>query len=356
MDYFPVLRHSNAEIGAYSNLKEETKNAIIPIIESRRIATSNRSEWWETFKTIGTYFKKTFGNREFIYDFRQAFDFIGSPNNQLLSDKGVDLVSFCLQKFKEQGLNYIPAFHFDSADWYVESIAKSNPDKIAVRIRCWSFDEALDTIIFDRVDTIIKKHFDNGVKKYIIIDFLDNIDNTTRIESAVAMFAKLHNTTPIICLSSCPANADKAKPMTFKQIAPRNDLTTYLTLKQKHPELLYSDYTTRLTPEPDEGKKIKQENTYLKIFYTTSDSYMVGKSTLIKDNGVETFVKVCNEIIMSKAYNGEKFSDGDKAIHDRAHRKIVIKSHTKLIEYGISHHIEFTINYFRQNSLVLREE
>lgn len=355
MSYFPVLRHSNAEIGAYSNLKEETKKAIIPIIESRRIATSNRSKWWETFKTIGTYFKKTFEDREFIYDFRQAFDFIGSPNNQLLSDKGVDLVSYCSQKFKEQGLNYIPAFHFDSADWYVEAIAKSNPDKIAVRIRCWSFDEALDSIIFDRVDTIINKYFDNAVKKFIIIDFFDKISNATRIESAVEVFTKLQNATPIICLSSCPANADKAKPMTFNKIAPRSDFATYLKLKQKHRSLLYSDYTVRLTPEPDEGKKIKQENTYLKVFYTTSDSYMVGKSTLIKDNGIETFVKVCNEIILSKAYNGKNFSDGDKAIHDGAHRKIVIKSHNKLIEYGISHHIEFTINYFRQNSLVLRE-
>lgn len=112
---------------------------------------------------------------------------------------------------------------------------------------------------------------------------------------------------------------------------------------------MFGDYTTRLAPALDISY-VDFYNTYLKIFYSSEDIYYIGKSTLIKDNGIETFSDICQEIVDSDLFRGPEFSHGDQAIFDCANKTISISSHSKLIEYGINHHLELTVEQLQIRS------
>ncbi|MGG4444912.1 beta family protein [Brevibacillus porteri] len=348
MTYYPVLRNSASEMNAYFNLKEDTKDSIVPIIESKRISSKNKKTWWTSFKTLGTYLATKLQNREFIYDFKQAYDIIGDPEVELLTEDNQNIITYCSGKLIEQDLNFIPCFHYDSPNWYVESIKDQGLKKIAVRVRCNSFDSTLDPFIYKRIEDLLNTHFTMMEKIIIIIDFADKYQGYNRIKKAVETYSKLDNATILLALTSCPANSDGVPAASIKEASPRDDINTYFELLNDFPELHFADYTVRLAPEPEEGKNIDYYNTYLKIFYTTTDFYIIGKSTLLKDSGVESFVDVCKTIVESDFYSGKNFSAGDYAIYECSVGDLEITNHAKPIEIGINHHIEFVNDQVRE--------
>ncbi|KKX54248.1 MULTISPECIES: beta family protein [Brevibacillus] len=341
MFYYPILRHSASEMNAYHNLKSATKDSIVPIIESKRISSKNKQTWWTSFKTLGSYFYEKVENREFIYDFRQSYDIIGNPDEELITDDSQNIISYCASRFLEKELNFIPCFHHDSPEWWINSIKDLELKKVAVRIRCNTFDSTLDPFIYKRIEELLETKFNDVEKIFVIVDFAEKYQGFNRIRSALKTYSQLKKSSVILALTSCPANSDDVSAMSVKQAAPRDDFNTYIKLLNEFPELNYADYTVRLAPEPEEGKIIDYYNTYLKIFYTTNDFYVIGKSTLLGDNGVETFVNICKTIVTSDYYSGEHFSAGDKAILNCSLGKLEITNHGKPIEIGINHHIEF---------------
>lgn len=339
--YYPILKNSTAEINALHNLKQGTQMSIIPIIESKPISPNNVKEWWTTFRTLGTYFRNKIGNMKFIYDFNSAFNEIGEISDSLKCPDNKNLVQHCHDKLKECELNYIPCVHFDSPNWVLDSVLGFENNEIAIRIRCHDFNSPMEELILERVK---EKIIDAAPAKkfHIILDFYNSPINYKRKLETIRKFSTLSNGPVVLALTNCPEDSDGIAPMSFTIARARNDYKTYIRLKSEFPNLLFGDYTVRLNPEPDRATRIDYYNTYLKIFYTTEDDYMIGKSTLLGHNGIDNFISICQEIIDSDVYKQEYFSYGDKAIKDCAIGKLKITNHQKTIEIGINHHIELT--------------
>jgi len=345
--YYPILKNSTAEINALHNLKQETKMSIIPIIESKPINSNNVKEWWATFRTLGTYFRNKLGNMKFIYDFNSAFDEIGEISDSLRCPDSKNLVQHCHYKLKECELNYIPCVHFDSPNWILHSVLELESDEIAIRIRCHDFNSPMEDMILRHIkENII------GVaptkKFHIILDFYNSAINYKRKHGTIQRFSSLSEGPLVLAVTNCPEDSAGITPMSFEIARARNDYKTYIQLKEEFPNLLFGDYTVRLKPEPDREARIDYYNTYLKIFYTTEDDYMIGKSTLLGDSGIDNFISICQEIVDSDVYKQEDFSYGDKAIKQCAEGKLQINNHQKPIEIGINHHIELTTYQLRQ--------
>lgn len=337
--YYPVVKLSNAEMGAVSSLKKESKKGITPIIESKII--SQIDEWQATFRTLGTYLSEKLGEIRFIYDFHSAFEKIGEIKELKDEESNLNLVEHCIKKLNDAQLNFLPCIHFDAPPWVIESVLQSNKQEIAVRIRCHDFSSPIEEVLVQRInDQIISQAPD---KKFtILLDFYDSAINTERITTSINNFSSLKAHQTVLILTSCPENADTAAPNEFSLIRSRNDIKTYFKLKKIYPKLKFGDYTVRLKPAVDRGR-INYYNTYLKIFYSSEDDYYIGKSTLLENKGIDTFRDICQEIINSDVYKKPHFSAGDKAIDDCARGIIQINNHQKPIKYGINHHMELTL-------------
>ncbi|KZN96482.1 hypothetical protein AZI98_08600 [Aeribacillus pallidus] len=341
--YYPILNNLPAEIAAYQALKEETKLAIIPIIQSKRIKRSNLDRWWNSFNTLGRYLSSKLGTKEFIYDFTSAFEFIGNINEELLTDNGDNLVEFCANNMDEHNLNYIPCLHYDSPDWYIDSVNNLNKEKVAIRVRVHNFADSLDQFVKQRLEQVIQKSLTNTNNIILILDFYNNV-NLGRVQTAISNFSSLEHSELVISLTSCPNDLSRISPISFSEAAPRDDINLFFDLIEQNPNIGYSDYTVRLTPEPEETAIINYNTTYLKIIYTAEDYYMVGKSSLNRDDGVDNFIDVCQQIVDHDCYSGPNFSNGDLKISNCANGLTEIRSHSANIEIGVNHHIEFVVN------------
>lgn len=338
--YYPVLKLSNAEMGAWQHLKSETKDLTIPIIESKIIQKSKKDEWWSVFRTLGAYLHGKLGASKFIYDFYSAFEKIGQVV-ELIDEDENNIVQHCMNKLNEYNLNYIPCIHFDSPEWLLDSVLSSDHNEIAIRIRCHDFNTPMEELIIERIKDKMIDKFPN--KKFkLILDFYNMSANKDRVSTSVKNFSSLSYSSIILTLTNCPEDANLAPQNRFTVVTTREDLKLYRSIKSIFPDLRFGDYTVRLRPEI-EDREINYYNTYLKIFYTSEDDYCIGKSTLLEYGGIETFIGVCQEIINSDVYKGDSFSHGDKAIYDCANRTLQITNHSKPIEYGINHHIELTV-------------
>ncbi|MFF2907931.1 hypothetical protein [Paenibacillus sp. NPDC057934] len=348
--YFPVLRVSTAEMNAYGSLSDETKSLIVPILESKKITPPRASTWWATFNTLGSYLYGKFSTHSFIYDYKSAFDRLGEINENLTDENGNNLVTHCSQKMNDAGLNFIPCVHFDSPNWYINSVVALRKDSLAIRVRCHDFSSTLDEIMLQTVNQNILERFNEfSPRTYIILDFYNVPTSEERILNAINTFSRVDGCELVLSLTNCPEDASVVGPMTFGFAAARDDLRVFNSLSNTFQNLHFSDYTVRVNAEPDREARIDYYNTYIKIFYTSEDSYMIGKSSLIKDNGIDNFHSICKEIVDSDVYAGETFSAGDNAIYRCSERKLHMSDHSKPIEYGVNHHIQLTSTQLRQN-------
>ena len=340
--YFPVLKHASSEITTLENLKSITKEHITPIIESKMITPTKVDEWWTTFNTLGSYLQRKIGNTKFIYDFNPAFEKIGEILESLKCPSNKNLIEHCLDKLDEANLNYVPCVHFDSPNWIIQSVLKANTKEVAVRVRCHDFNTPMEELIIERIkDKITDAKPETSFT--LLLDFSNAPINPERIIKSIQNFSSLPYSNIVFISTSCPEDANGVSPISFEVAEPRKDFKIYKQLQKEFPELQYGDYTVRIKGEPDKGSNINYYNTYLKIFYTTEDDYMIGKSALLDKSGIETFVSVCEEIVNSDVYQQAEFSHGDYAINECAQGRLAINNHSKPIELGINHHIELTV-------------
>lgn len=337
--YYPLLKNSNNEMKALRELKETSRNMIIPIIESKRIKKENISNWEGTFNTLGRYLKERVKNIKFIYDFNCAFEDIGT-DEVLTSTSGESLVEHCINKMQEQNLNLVPCFQHDSPDWLIKEVLVSGYNNIAIRIRCHDFQKSLDSFVYDKIKKDIAEALPN-IQFTVILDFSNKITSIKRIENAINIFSNIPNSEIVYLSTSCPEDASEAEVHAITLVAAREDLNNYLKLKSIHPDIKFGDYTTRLQGEILKG--FNHNNSYLKIFYSSETDYYIAKSKLIKNGGEETFNQVCQELIDQDFYPGEDFSFGDQEIKKCADKKTTIGDHQRPIAIGVNHHIETTI-------------
>jgi len=343
--YYPLLKNANNEMKALKELKEESRQEITPIIESKRVRKSNIPNWESTFNTLGRYLKERIKDTRFIYDFNCALEDLGEET-QLVNITGDNLVQHCLNKMDEEDLNVIPCFQHDSPEWLINSVLKANYSEIAIRIRCHDFQESFNPFVLEKIKSDLKLAKPD-TKITVILDFFNHPTTPKRIQNTIDTFSKIENSKLVYLATSCPENANDAETHSVTLIGPRTELNNFLELKLKNPNLEFGDYTTRLKGEVLNG--FNHNNSYLKIFYSTETDYWIAKSKLIKDDGELTFYEVCTELIEQDFYPGPTFSFGDGEIKKCADRQLTISGHQVPIAIGVNHHIEITIAQLSAN-------
>jgi Beta protein len=338
--YFPLLKNANNEMKALRELKESSRDKLIPIIESKRVKKENIDNWESQFNTLGNYLKERVKEIKFIYDFNCAFEEIGDEK-KLTTELDVNIVDHCLKKMEDASLNVIPCFHHDSPDWMVTSVLNSGYKDVAIRIRCNNFQESFDRFVFDKVKSDLALA-DPTLNVFIILDFFSKETSEDRIKNLIEFYSKLSNSKIVYLATSCPDNANEATVNSVSLIGPRKELNIFRTLKKQYESLCFGDYTTRLKGEILSG--FNMNNSYLKIFYTTETDYWIAKSKIIRDGGEETFYSVCKDLTEYDFYPGPDFSFGDKEILKCANKEITIAEHQAPIAIAVNHHIETTIS------------
>ncbi|MGG0670243.1 hypothetical protein ABE073_17140 [Lederbergia citrisecunda] len=337
--YYPLLKNSNNEMKALKELKEESRQKLIPIIESKRIKRTNLQNWEASFRTIGRYLKERVKDTKFIYDFNCALEELGEET-MLTSTAGENLVEHCLQKMREEGLEVIPCFQHDSPEWLIRSVLQSNYSEVAIRVRCHDFQESFNRFVVQKLKDDLQS-VGSDVEVTLILDFFDQSTTVNRIQNTIDEFSKINHAHLVYLATACPDNASGADAHSLTMVGPRAEFDTFLTLKSQNTVLKFGDYTTRLKGEVLTG--FNHYNSYVKIFYSTETEYWIAKSELIGNDGEFSFHEVCQALIDQDFYPGADFSFGDNEIQKCANREITIGDHQKPIAIGVNHHIETTI-------------
>lgn len=341
VQYCPVLRHSNAEMNAFKNLKISTKVQILPIIEGKRIPKKGINNWNKTLNSSGKYLLERVGSSEFIYDFKNIFDNLQDHSSEPQIN-GENPVQFVIRKFREENLNYIPCFDHDSPTWMINNISNDNTSKVAIRIRYYDISSPLNDIINNHVMKIAEKFKDKHI--YFIHDYKDTFKIET-IKQNLDSFKVKFQESFILSISTLDTKKE-VDVMSFKKISDQKEFIIYNEILKTFPSLIYSDYTTRLTPEPDNKLGFNINKSYLKIIYTTPKGYYLGKSEMYEKGEPDNFQKLCGIIVNSGLYSGENFSDSDENIKQCSLNKLEIMTHQQTIELSINHHLEFIISIF----------
>lgn len=338
--YFPLLKNANNEMKALRELKESSRDKLIPIIESKRVRKGNIHNWESQFNTLGSYLKERVKEIKFIYDFNCALEELGEEE-KLTTSSGINIVDHCLKKMDEASLNVIPCFQHDSPDWMISSIINSGFEEIAVRIRCHDFQESFNRFVYEKIKSDLDLAAPN-TNFIIILDFFNKETSVKTIQNTIDCFSRLQNSKLVYLATSCPESANSADVHSVSLIGPRIELQNYFKLIMRNENLFFGDYTTRLKGEILSG--FNMNYSYLKIFYSTETDYWIAKSKLIRDGGEETFYEVCKNLIEYDFYPGPEFSFGDAEILKCANKEITIAEHQAPIAIGVNHHIETTIS------------
>lgn len=341
MIYYPILRHSDAEMNAFRTLKSATQKLIFPIIEGKRIKKDQKNHWNKSLNSAGNYVKQRINSQPFIYDFRNMFDNLQDYNTEIKIDN-INPVEYIINKFTDSKLEFVPCINHDSPEWVIKSILKSTPKEIAVRIRYYDMEPALHNPINNHVIDTLNTYFPDQ-QVTIILDFKDKFDNSQLI-SNINFFNNMQINRLILSITTLDITKDVDK-MSFEKVSDAKEISIFNTLKQNYSKILFSDYTTRLTPEPDLRKGFNMNNSYLKVYYTTDKGYYLGKSKKFDDGEPENFQEVCKKITSSKLFKGRNYSSGDRKIEECALRQIDILNHKTTIEISINHHMEYTIDH-----------
>lgn len=338
--YYPLLKNANNEMKALKELKEESRNKLIPIIESKRVKPTNLNNWESQFNTLGRYLKERVKDTKFIYDFNCALEELGEEE-KLITSNGINLVDYCVNKMREHDLHMIPCFQHDSPDWLIQTVLNSGYTEVAVRIRCHDFQESFNRYVLEKIksDLELASPYSSIT---VILDFFNHPATINRIQNSIDTFSKITKSNVVYLATSCPENANDVDPHTVSYIGPRKELDNYIQLQSNNKTLNFGDYTTRLKGEILSG--FNMNNSYLKVFYSTETDYWIAKSKLIRDGGEMTFHEVCQSLIEQDFYPGPEFSFGDSEIKRCADKEMTIAEHQAPIAIAVNHHIETTIS------------
>lgn len=350
--YYPILKKGNSEIKALEELSKQfpsSHSKITPIIEAPQ--KSNPDNWERDFKTFGNYLSRKIPDLNFAFQYSTAFSNLDeNPENSWKSTTNLNIVEYIHTRLVEGCKEYIPCFNYDDKDWIIESIPDSFIDTVIIRIEPHKFEAGIDKIVIPGIKNKFQSKFPD---KHIIwlIDFYKTFSDLDRASNLISLLTTDDSGSNVIFgATSCPEDATSVTHSEFSVASNRNDLLSFFTLKKQCPELSFADYTVRLKPVPTNEQRsgINMNNTYLKIFYTTNNHYMIAKSGLIKKQKTQvshlTIQETCKILIDSPHYSGETYSWGDKKIHECANGKLDIHDHQVPIQIGINHHLVSTLN------------
>ncbi|MGL1855333.1 hypothetical protein ACDJ35_11930 [Enterococcus faecalis] len=349
--YYPILRNSTAEIEALSKFYTH-KNAVVdkvfPIIELKQVSFSKETP--PKFNTTGSYLKKKLGNHKLILQFSTTFS--DETELELAKNWKHPMLGNPIETIQHyltaSNINYYPCITANEPSWILDSLKTLNYKKLFVRVNN-NYLNSNQKNNLDKIVTNIKSQFPN-VSLTVILDYYNNLPELNDLVS-LSKYLFQKDVGVIFCGTSCPENADGYPSGDITVGNKRHELSLFQNAQKKLPYLNFSDYTVRLKPKPifKKDKGFNSNNTYFKLFYTTSDSYVIAKSDLrskLDDPEKINSSGICRLIVNSGYFTSSDYSWGDNFISHCAKEDIEfqINDHRKPIAIGINHHLHITQN------------
>lgn len=357
--YSPILRKSAAEINALSEVysKSNKTQNLLPIIQYPLFPdiSDNKDKFLKVTKNLGKYLEEHINEHKFILYLSPALDEL-ADDDAIKTETGKNITSIIIDDLNKNNLNYTLMVNYDTPDWILNELSPMQLQEVWISFSPYTFADGIDDLVINGTYKKFQTLFSNCQINFQA-DFYTDLSDPARIHNFIEKLT-VYKTSVMFTSTSCPANANNVPHSRLTRVSDRNDLSIFKSLKSEFTNLIFSDYTVRLKPEPSDVEKhdINMNNTYLKIFYTSDDAYYIGKSGLFKEFKAKlkkptptnklhkNAQEICADIVSSQIYSGPSFSYGDEFIYKVSQGTEDINGHYKPILIGINHHITLTLD------------
>ncbi len=247
-NYFPILKTTDAELKAFSNLNSTVKNNILPIFEltkSRRSKKNQDADIWKRIKTL----KTQLDNNPFILDLTTEATLSNGQIDRMLKlhqNGFIEWVSF-IQELNKEKLTVIPVIHYNpnTTEEVIKEIKSLSKISSNLAFRVDVSEEDLISYL-----DIINSAFDLSMLilildgRFIRIDSdSDEGDKSQRFINVLNKLTRFKTKATICAFSSFPASVvDNGYGKDQDGRFPIAENITYDILKKNNNNIFHGDY------------------------------------------------------------------------------------------------------------------
>jgi len=343
--YVPCLRWKQGEYQALLRLSSSTKNLLTPLIEIPEIGfdfENNREN-----KTIDEHLspfakrvKDKWGNGRCFVDIHHV-----GPLK--LMETGQHPLTYVFDDLRSRGVLGIPVIDLKQDSAYQDAITEIIT--MDGRGLCFRIDieEAAKTTCKSYLDTLLQKFQIRPDKCDFILDLKS--PNFEPIDSFANLLKLLINRLPYLnnwrsfTLIGTSFPRSMGEVVRGLSIIPRNEWRLYTFLVR-----YLRDTGTRIPTFGDYGinhpdiiavdmRKVKPSAS---VRYTIDNGYLIIKGPNVRQYGFAQYHSLCQEVVESRHYCGQMFSEGDKYINECAQGITSTGTLTTWRWVGTNHHLE----------------
>lgn len=343
--YMPILKWRMGEYQALLRLKDEVKDAIVPLLvippleydfeEQRPKRTIE-----EHISPFAERYRKKWGNRKSLIDIDISLE------RQMMSS-GQEVILHIFDEIRSNKGRAIPVISPSNGNEHkrnVRIITKKDNKGLALRLRIEdlidnNFNTNIETLLTDldcekeQVDFILDLVAPQAFEPYqgfgkALISIIKRIDGLNRYRSFVVAGTSLSMST----VKQPGADVPRHEWLFYKHL--------YSSYKSEARIPTFADYTIE---QPGfvalDMRFIKSSG---KIIYTTKEKWHIRKGGAFRDNPSQ-MQKHCSNIIKSVHYEGANYSEGDLRIEQTASGKENSGNLTTWKWVGVNHHITMVV-------------
>jgi hypothetical protein len=324
IDYAPILKWRPAELGALEELKDDSKDRILPVLElvlpsPKSVKNDQRTpqEKLESrytrlsaeFENVPVQIMSAMGNRQVIFDIR----LITRLTSQLAGLNSI------LSKSEELGLNVTPVIGITDPD-ELYAIVFENVKKykhgLCIRIKGGDFADP------ERLDRRLVALLSNSGVGAESVDLLVDTEDLEDIEQYTDIFLRAQTLTNIdrwrsfiFANGAFPVDLTSFKP-TDTNMVPRLDWLRWQGFATKRLKRLpiFSDYTVR---HPAYNETTLNLSPSCSIKYTQDNDWQILKGYKYQ---YQYYVGYAVALVADESFPGATFSAGDRFFEEKAQR------------------------------------
>jgi hypothetical protein len=326
--YLPILKAKRGELKALSMLKNETKEAICPIIElvagcKDNVAKYLRENW--AFGGASVYIDPYILLNETHGDFNEVEEIFS-----ILWDEDI---------------NAIPVIRVDYSDKILDAFKSIVTKGVPISLRVTR--EFAIPIYFDvsveRIKTLFEIHSDS-INLIIDYSFVDRDTVTSTADSAITLINHISSENFLsvtIAAGSFVKDLSHIAPDTVVNLTRWEwNLRAQLQLALKiEDSVRYSDYATRYPIYEYDAQPYAGSSS---IRYTTETGFLILRGLLpsIHPDGMGQYHSKCSLLIRNPHYDGAAFSSPDACIENCANKLITSGNPEVWVKISTARHIE----------------
>lgn len=343
--YVPCLRWKQGEYQALSRLSPSTKDVLKPLIEIPEIGYDfeKRSD----SKTIDEHLAKLAHRIEANWGHRSCFVDIRLIESSERMETGQHPLAFVFNELRSKDALATPVIDLrqdsDCQNAISETVAM---DKRGVCARI-NIEEAARSNFKDSLEGLLQKHNVGPGECDFVLDLRS--PNFDPIDGFVNLLTVLIEELPYLDVWRSFVLIGTSFPRSMAEV-PRG-----LSIRPRKEWLLYTSLIsslkhsgTRIPTFGDYGIShpdvVKLDMRHIKpnasVRYTIDNAYLINKGLNVRDHKFDQYHKLCQNIVESKHYCGEAYSEGDKYIKRCAQGIASTGRLTTWRWVGTNHHLE----------------